>query len=273
MIYQAFDFGDAALNNVQDRWAGYVRPRLGFEWTVVVSRMGQDSSEAETLPLPEGTQPGKIAWSGETLMILVNKDDRKVAFETTPKVGTSEWKPVGAFAFPGRDAFMLNKSETLEIDQVKEDGKPGVEVARVWFTGDRNVVAKIDGLTLRGCDLLGRFAFIRGEKAGEPAVFPEVWEPDNGPLLEDHALVTRLPGLHGRGEITILAASSTEGTWAATEYVASRQHAADLVAKLRLPSGRLPDGYQVVVRARFKDQVPIETSYVTHRVLQTTGGQ
>ena len=108
---------------------------------------------------------------------------------------------------------------------------------------------------------------------GEPEVFPETWAPQNGPLLEDHALVTRLPGLHGRGEITILAASSTEGTWAATEYVASRQHAAELVAKLRLPSGRLPNCYQVVVRARFKDQMPLETSYVTHRVLRTTNAE
>ncbi len=51
-----------------------------------------------------------------------------------------------------------------------------------------------------------------------------------------------------------------------------RHCAGELVAKLRLPSGRLPDSYQVVVRARFKDQMPIETSYVTHRVLQTRGG-
>ena len=108
---------------------------------------------------------------------------------------------------------------------------------------------------------------------GEPAVFPEIWAPRHGPLLEDHALVTHLPGLHGRGEITILAASSTEGTWAATEYVTSRQHAAGLVARLRLPSGQLPDCYQVVVRARFKDQVPIEMSYVTHRVLKTNGAE
>lgn len=106
---------------------------------------------------------------------------------------------------------------------------------------------------------------------GEPEVFPETWTPRHAALLEDHALVTRLPGLHGRGEITILAASSTEGTWAATEYMTGHRHAADLVPRLRRPSGQLPDCYQVVLRAKFKDQVPIEISYVTHHVLKATG--
>jgi hypothetical protein len=104
---------------------------------------------------------------------------------------------------------------------------------------------------------------------GEPQEFAEVWTPSHSTLLEDHALITRLPGLHGHGEITILAASSTEGTWAATEYVTRPQQARDLVAKLRLASGKMPEAYQVVIRAKYKDQVPIETSYVTHRVLET----
>jgi len=99
-------------------------------------------------------------------------------------------------------------------------------------------------------------------------MFHDVWTPSHGALLEDHALVTRLPGLHGHGDITILAASSTEGTWAATEYVTRPQHAKDLVSRLRLASGKLPESYQVVIRTRVREQVPIEMSYVTHRVLK-----
>ncbi len=104
-------------------------------------------------------------------------------------------------------------------------------------------------------------------QAGEPAEFAEVWTPSHSTILEDHALITRLRGLHGRGEITILAASSTEGTWAATEYVTSPEYARELVSRLRLPSGKLPQAYQVVIRAKFKDQVPVDASYVTHREL------
>jgi hypothetical protein len=109
-------------------------------------------------------------------------------------------------------------------------------------------------------------------RPGDPPKFPEIWTPSHSALLEDHALVTRLPGLHGHGEITILAASSTEGTWAAAEYVTGPQHARDCVARLRLTSGRLPEAYQVVVRTKIKDGVPLEVSYVTHRVLRVPAG-
>jgi hypothetical protein len=105
-------------------------------------------------------------------------------------------------------------------------------------------------------------------RPGEPAKFPEIWTPSHAALLEDHALITRIPGSQGRGEIMVLAASSTEGTWAAAQFVTDPLHARDLIAKLRGAPGELPEAYQVVIRGRFKDQVPIDTSYVTHRVLK-----
>lgn len=171
-LYGAFDFGEAAMNSAQNEWAGFVRPTLGAVWNIVVARIGQDSSNALTLPLPDGVRPGRIAWSGEKIMILVPKGDRTVCFETSLKASPSEWKEVGAYTFSGLTSYMLNKSESLEIDQVMENGKPIVEVARVWFTGDRNVIAKISGFTLRNYDLLGsRYAFISGEKGSEPAAY------------------------------------------------------------------------------------------------------
>jgi hypothetical protein len=106
---------------------------------------------------------------------------------------------------------------------------------------------------------------------GEPREFPEVWTPNHAAILEDFALVTHLPGLHGRGEITVLAASSTEGTWAATEYVTNPSHAKELVARLGAVRGRLPEAYQVVVHAVIKDGVPIGVKAVAHRVLRPLG--
>ncbi len=171
LLYGALDFGDAAFTSAEDQWAGFVRPELGTDWTIVIGLVGKDTSKAKTLTLPEGVQPSKIAWSGETLMIMVNKADRTLAYETSPKADRPEWKAVGVHTFPGQDSFMLNKSETLEIDQVKDSSKPVVEVARVWFTGDRNLVAKISDFTLRGYELLGPYAFIWGDKGSSPAAY------------------------------------------------------------------------------------------------------
>jgi len=109
-------------------------------------------------------------------------------------------------------------------------------------------------------------------RPGEPQKFPEIWTPDHSALLEDHALLSHLPGLHGQGQIMVLAASSTEGTWGVTEYVTNPAHVRELVARLRSPSGSLPEAYQVVIRVKIKDGVPIDVTYVTHRVLRPSPG-
>lgn len=164
-LYSAFGFGAAAFNSKQDKWAAIVRPMMGAAWTIVIARIGEDKTKSQTLPLPDGVRPGQIAWSGEKLMTLAKSDERWSCYETSPSAGTPKWKAVGAYTFPGLPEYMLNKSETLEITEVTANGKPAVEVARVWFTGSRNVKARIDGVALRGYDFLaGRYAFAWGEK-------------------------------------------------------------------------------------------------------------
>ncbi len=106
-------------------------------------------------------------------------------------------------------------------------------------------------------------------RAGESNEYRDVWRTKRE-LLEDYALIHRLPGLHGNGEILVLASSSTEGTWAAVEHVTEAAHARELVSKLQLPSGKLPDSYQVVIKASFKEEAPVELSYVTHRALESS---
>lgn len=107
----------------------------------------------------------------------------------------------------------------------------------------------------------------RHPRPGESATYGSQMAPGAASSEEDHALITRLPGIHGRGEITVLAANSTQGTWAAVEYVTEDEHARELVRSVRLPSGKLPRAFQVVIRARFKNEVPVQLSYVTHHVL------
>jgi hypothetical protein len=104
-------------------------------------------------------------------------------------------------------------------------------------------------------------------RPGEPRSYNETWSPDRETLLEGHALISRLPGLHGTGYIMMLASTSTEGTRAAVEYVTRPDYAARLVTSLRDKSVLLPKYFQVVVRAQFKSQVPIRVEQVTVHVL------
>lgn len=186
-LHSAFDLGEAAINEPQTKWAGFVRPTLGTTWEIAIGGIGANRAGTKTLPLPEGVRPGRIAWSGEKLAILSKKGEQMACFEISPGAAIPEWKAMASHAFPGLADFMLNKSESLEISQVTENGKPAVEVALVWFTGDRNVKAKISGLTLRGYDLLGAgLAFVWGEKDSVPAAYTV--DIHTGELL---------PGFHG----------------------------------------------------------------------------
>jgi hypothetical protein len=100
-------------------------------------------------------------------------------------------------------------------------------------------------------------------RPGEPASYDETWSPEKMTLLQGHALISRLPGLHGAGSIMMLASTSTEGTRAAVEYISRPDYAARLVASLRDKNGRMPRYFQAVVRAQFQSQVPIHVEQVT----------
>jgi hypothetical protein len=105
-------------------------------------------------------------------------------------------------------------------------------------------------------------------KAGEPSEYVERFDP-TGPSNwnEKYAVISMVPGAGPGKHVLSMAASGSEHPWAAGEYMTNPVHAKELVEHLRLPSGRLPAAYQVVIRARFRGQEPTQVEYVTHRVL------
>jgi len=189
-LYSAFAIGAATLNEAQDTWAAFVRPGLGSGWMVVVARIGQQDTITR-VALPATWQPQRISLANNRVMIQVSTEKGTTAYyELSPPEATSTWTNIDASRFPGALDYVLNKSETLEITQAGTKEQPSVEVARVWFTGDRKVVATLPGLTLRGDALLGAgYAFIWGEQHGKAAAFTV--QISTGEVT---------PGYHGAGQ-------------------------------------------------------------------------
>lgn len=104
--------------------------------------------------------------------------------------------------------------------------------------------------------------------AGEPAEF-KTPSPDPKDFIqqEDYALISVVPGLHGKGEIIAFGGTSSSGLWAAVEFMTEPRYARELLAKLKSKTGKLPRHYQVVIHGRFQSLVPVEIKYVTHREL------
>jgi hypothetical protein len=162
--------------------------------------------------------------------------------------------------FSRKRDLVLKRSSVLAWEDIRQND--------MIFVGSPKYNPQLAGLPLDQ-DLVIQDGAIRNRhpRPGESATYGNQMAPGAASSEEDHALITRLPGIHGRGEITVLAANSTQGTWAAVEYVTEDEHARELVRSVRLPSGKLPRAFQVVIRARFKNEVPVQLSYVTHHVL------
>jgi hypothetical protein len=104
-------------------------------------------------------------------------------------------------------------------------------------------------------------------RSGEQSRFHKSRGDDPEVIDEDFGLVTYAAGRSGWGDLIILASSSTEATWAAAEAVTRPHHLSRILPKLR-PSGQpMPKTWQMIVRAKFKNQVPIDITYVTHHTL------
>lgn len=104
---------------------------------------------------------------------------------------------------------------------------------------------------------------------GEPAEYVNRPDPkDPARSGERYLLISLLPGLHPRTRLLSLACFNSEDPWALAEYLTSPEHAREMYAHMHLRDGRMPEFYQLVVRAVFRAQVPLEIEYVTHRVIR-----
>jgi hypothetical protein len=87
-------------------------------------------------------------------------------------------------------------------------------------------------------------------------------------VYDGYALVTRLPGVDGAGNLMILGSPNTEGTQAACEYVTSPQGAKELTRELAR-GGKLPIAYQVLLKVAFQAGVPLTINCIAHRSLKS----
>lgn len=106
---------------------------------------------------------------------------------------------------------------------------------------------------------------------GEPVFLDDRIVPGKQAEGETHALISLTPGLSGVGEFLVIAGNASADTLAAAEWLTLPQRGAELVRRLRTPSGEMPRYYQVVLKVAFKQGIPVQSSYVFHHVLSGPG--
>ena len=103
---------------------------------------------------------------------------------------------------------------------------------------------------------------------GEPSVFADKLPHDAQDTEESYALISRVPGLYGNGEVLYLAGNRISSITGEVQAFTDAMFAKTLIAKMKRPDGSIPRYYQVVLKVRSMDTMPIEVSYVLHRELK-----
>jgi hypothetical protein len=101
-------------------------------------------------------------------------------------------------------------------------------------------------------------------RAGEATEYKSATSHGSG---EKHALITRLRAPQPGRYLLLLTSAAAELMWALAESVTNPGHAAEVLSHLRTPSGEYAEEFQIVIRATFRSNVPVEIRYVTHHVL------
>jgi hypothetical protein len=108
-------------------------------------------------------------------------------------------------------------------------------------------------------------------RPGEPAILVDQLPKGTAEDGEVYALVTHTSGPLGTTDIESFTSNRTPGRVAAVHWFTDPQFARVLFSRLKNASGELPRYYQLVLKVKFKDGVPTDTSYVMHRELILNG--
>jgi hypothetical protein len=197
---------------------------------------------------------------------LIDSSRPLIVAVSTAKPESSEPGPVTAVFRLGEFVRSLNmKAQVLQSDQIEA---PEVAMGNVVFVGRSDSNRQMQAMR-EGRPFILDAAGIHNVQpsAGELALYADRLPEDRSDTEESYALISRVPGLYGNGEVLYLsgnrAASITGGVQAFTDA----KFAETLVGKMKTDRGSLPTYYQVILKVRAMDAMPIEVKYVAHRSL------
>jgi len=104
-------------------------------------------------------------------------------------------------------------------------------------------------------------------RSGEPVFLADRPPQDSQDSADSYALISHVPGLVNNGELLYFSGNQIPAVGGAVQAFTDANFAKTLVSKMKLPGGGLPHFYQLVLKVRSMDDMPIDFTYVYHREL------
>jgi hypothetical protein len=220
-----------------------------------------------------GTRPARAsvegAWTPELEQLwnpVLSSNRPLVVCIATPSSGpTAAGTASGAFLLgqflaPRKQHVLLTRGDLLSMPEIMMDnvvfigpsaGNRQLEAVPV----DRQIVLEPSGI--RNLN----------PRPGEPAFLPDRVSHNSQEVEESVALISHTSGLYGNGEIISLSGNQVSSVMAAVQALTDPSLARTLVARMKNASGAVPRYYQVVLKVKSMDDMPVDISYVFHREL------
>jgi hypothetical protein len=89
----------------------------------------------------------------------------------------------------------------------------------------------------------------------------------NRDAVEDYVLIDWLAGIDPSGRMLILEGGSMSSNWAAADYLTHPATVRELISRIKRADGSLPPFFQVLLHVKYQASVPVQTDFVTYRVI------
>ena len=169
---------------------------------------------------------------------------------------------LGRFLASRKEHLLLTRGDLLSMPEVMMDnvvfvgpvaGNHQIEA----IPGDQPIALETGGIRNRT------------PRQGEPAFLPDGQYSGTGEADEAYALISHIPGLYGNGEILSLSGNRISSVMAAVQALTEPSLARTVVSHLRGSTGRMPRYFQVVLKVKSMDDMPVDIAYVFHREISS----
>jgi hypothetical protein len=169
---------------------------------------------------------------------------------------------LGKLLGPHEQNFSLVRTSQLSWQQLADNNVVFVGVQNLFFD-------QLRGMPIAP-QLVPELEGVRNlhPASGEPSLYKDQYSTAPSEAGMMYALVTHLPGPLGHNDVESFTSVRSAGYVAAVQWFTDPSFARILVSKLKEANGgKMPRYYQVLLKVKFKDNVPTETTYVLSRIL------
>ena len=164
--------------------------------------------------------------------------------------------------------FLGQRKQDIQLTPSDQLSMPEIAMGNVVFVGSATGKGAIKAVpTDRQLVLENNGVRNLNPRPGEPDFLADRPPQDPQDSADSYALISHVPGLVGDGELLYFSGNQVPAVAGAVQAFTDAKFARILVAKMKLPGGGLPHFYQLVLKVRSMDDMPIDFTYVFHKEL------